>query len=100
MGGAVDPREIYLRARGASDPGDKALLESGAADALRTWVRSRPDDPAVLNNLAQRRLRQGDPVGAHPYAERALEILPDSPEIRRTMERVKAALEKKNAAAR
>ena len=43
MGGAVDSREIYLRTRGVTDPGDKALLESGAADALRTWVRSRPD---------------------------------------------------------
>ncbi len=52
----------------------------------------RPDDPAVLNNLAQCRLRQGDPAGALPYAKRALEILPDTPEVRRTMERVKAAM--------
>ena len=52
----------------------------------------RPDDPAVLNNLAQCRLRQGDPAGALPYAEHALEMLPGSPEIKRTMERIKAAL--------
>ena len=43
MGGAVDPREMYLRTRGVADPVDRALLESGAADVLRTWVRSRPD---------------------------------------------------------
>ena len=43
MGGADDPREIYLRTRGAGNAEDRALLESGAADALRTWVRSRPD---------------------------------------------------------
>lgn len=43
MGGAADAREIYLRTRGAVDDEDRALLESGAADALRTWVRSRPD---------------------------------------------------------
>lgn len=40
MGGVADPRETYLRTRGADDPADRALLESGAADALRTWVRS------------------------------------------------------------
>ena len=43
MGGAADPRAIFLRTRGIEDPEDKALLEIGAADALRTWVRSRPD---------------------------------------------------------
>ena len=67
---------------------------------LTRCLARRPDDPAVLNNLAQCRLRQGDPAGALPYAERALAILPGSPEIKRTMERVKAALEEKNAAAR
>ena len=67
---------------------------------LTRCLARRPDDPAVLNNLAQCRLRQSDPAGALPYAERALAILPGSPEIKRTMERVKAALEEKNAAAR
>ena len=57
----------------------------------------RPDDPAVLNNLAQCHLRQGDPEGALPYADRAQEILPNSPEIKRTMERVKAAIDEKKA---
>ena len=52
----------------------------------------RPNDPAVLNNLAQCHLRQGDAAGALSYAERAQEILPDSPEVRRTVERIKSAL--------
>ena len=43
MGGPVDPREIYLRTRGVTNAEDRALLESGAPDALRTWVRTRPD---------------------------------------------------------
>ena len=43
MGGAAAPREMYLRTRGVTNAEDRALLESGAADALRTWVRSRPD---------------------------------------------------------
>jgi tetratricopeptide (TPR) repeat protein len=62
---------------------------------LERCNKSRPDDPAVLNNLAQCRLRLGDPAGALPYAERAQTILLDSPEIKRTLERVKAELEKK-----
>lgn len=63
----------------------------------RCLVR-RPDDPAVLNNLAQCRLRQGDPKGALPYAERALSILPGSPEINRTVERVKSAMKESKPA--
>ena len=43
MGGAIDAREIYLRTRGVTNAEDKALLESGSADALRLWVRTRPD---------------------------------------------------------
>ena len=43
MGGAEDPREKYLRTRGVTNAEDRAVLESGAADALRTFVRSRPD---------------------------------------------------------
>lgn len=59
----------------------------------RCLVR-RPKDPAVLNNLAQCHLRRGDPEGALPFAKRALEILPDSPEVKRTVERVETALRK------
>ena len=43
MGGSEDSREIYLRTRGVTNAEDKVLLKSGAPDALRTWVRTRPD---------------------------------------------------------
>lgn len=43
MGGATNPRELYLRTRGVTNASDRALLGSGAADALRTWVRSHPE---------------------------------------------------------
>jgi tetratricopeptide (TPR) repeat protein len=69
---------------------------SRAQAYLERCLKGRPDDPAVLNNLAQCRLRQGDPAGALPYAERAQSILPDSSEVRRTVERVKAALKERN----
>lgn len=55
---------------------------------LERCLVQRPDDPAVLNNLAQCRLRRGDAKGALPYARKAIEILPDSPEIKRTIERI------------
>ena len=59
---------------------------------LERCLKSRPNDPAVLNNLAQCHLRRGDPKGALPYAERALEILPNAHEVRRTVERIKKQL--------
>ena len=59
---------------------------------LARCLERRPRDPAVLNNLAQCRLRQGDPAGARGYALKAREVLPDSPEISRTLERIEKAL--------
>ena len=47
MGSAADARDIYMRTRGAENAEDRALLESGAPDALRTWVRTRPDKAAT-----------------------------------------------------
>ena len=38
-----EPREVYIRERGALDSEDKDLLATGASDALRTWVRYRPE---------------------------------------------------------
>ena len=64
---------------------------------LERCLESRPNDPVVLNNLAQCRLRLGDPAGAFPYAERAQAVLPDSPVVKGTLESVRAALEKKKA---
>lgn len=43
MGAPDEPRGIYLRTRGVTNAEDKVLLEGGAPDALRTWVRTRPD---------------------------------------------------------
>ena len=63
---------------------------------LRHCLVERPDDPAVLNNLAQCILRQGDFRGALPFAQKALEVLPDSPEVKRTMERITAGLQSKS----
>ncbi|MBR1920610.1 MAG: tetratricopeptide repeat protein, partial [Kiritimatiellae bacterium] len=66
------------------------------AEVYLTRVLSRRrDDPAVLNNLAQCRLRQGDFDGALPYAKRAIAVLPDSPEVKRTLEHIEAKLREK-----
>ena len=43
MGAPDESRGIYLRTRGVTNAEDKVLLERGAPDALRTWVRTRPD---------------------------------------------------------
>jgi tetratricopeptide (TPR) repeat protein len=43
MMSSSDPRDIYLRTRWETDPEDRGMLETGAADALRTWVRSKPE---------------------------------------------------------
>lgn len=45
-----EPREIYLRMRDAADEEDRGLLATGAADAMRTWVRAKPGrmDAAAL----------------------------------------------------
>ena len=37
------PHEIYLRTRDAADEEDRGMLAVGAANALRTWVRSKPE---------------------------------------------------------
>ena len=66
---------------------------------LARCLVQRPNDPAVLNNLAQCRLRQGDFEGALPYAKRALEALPDSSEVRRTMKKIEAGLGKETPSA-
>lgn len=65
---------------------------SRAEKHLRKCLEGRPEDPAVLNNLAQCRLRQGDPKEALELAEKALAVLPDSERIRRTVRRARDAL--------
>ena len=44
-----DPYEIHLRTRGETDEEDSSMLATGAADALRTWVR---DKPSCATNIA------------------------------------------------
>lgn len=36
------PRDVYLRKRAATDAEDELALASGASDAMRIWVRSKP----------------------------------------------------------
>ncbi|MBO7688977.1 MAG: tetratricopeptide repeat protein [Kiritimatiellae bacterium] len=58
-------REIYLRTRGVTNAEDKVLLESGAPDALRTWVRTRPDkakEYAVQLGFVELWQRHGRPM--------------------------------------
>ena len=43
MGRADSARDVDLRTRGVENAADGVLLESGAADALRTWVRMYPE---------------------------------------------------------
>ena len=43
MMAASEPYDIYLRTRGETDEENRNTLAIGAADAMRTWVRDRPD---------------------------------------------------------
>ena len=47
---------------------------AGAAEVLLELLRRDPDHPIALNNLANLRLKLGDPVLARRYAERAAQI--------------------------
>ncbi|MGN0847241.1 MAG: tetratricopeptide repeat protein, partial [Kiritimatiellia bacterium] len=56
---------------------------------LKRCLEQRPDEPATLNNLAVSQLRQGRLAEAETNAVRAVELLPDSPELRRTLEAIR-----------
>ena len=43
MMSGTQPYEIYLRTRGETDEEDRNMLAVGAADALRIWVRAKPE---------------------------------------------------------
>ena len=58
---------------------------------LKHCLESRPDDPAVLNNLAVVYLRLYRFEDAEKYAQAALKRLPNSPEIKRTLESIRKA---------
>ncbi|MBO7721977.1 MAG: hypothetical protein J6T01_06190 [Kiritimatiellae bacterium] len=60
---------------------------------LRCLVK-RPDDAAVLNNLALIQMKIGKLEEAEKYARRAVARLPDSDETRRTLEQIRAVIAK------
>ena len=67
---------------------------------LKVALETRPDEPALLNNLAICCYRQSRFKEALEYAEKALAKLPDAPAVRKTYEQIRKTLEeKKNDAA-
>ena len=68
--------------------GMQALIAKDLSTAelyLKRCLKRRPKEPAVLNNLSiicrkQRRWKESE-----DYARRAMEVLPDSPEVRQTL---------------
>ena len=76
------------------------LLEQQYARAehhfRRCFVRN-PAEPAVWNNLAIALYRSGKLDEANRAAERALELLPDSPAVKQTADEIRAAVESRAA---
>ena len=67
---------------------------------LKTSLIRRPDEPAVLNNLAICHYRAGRIDEALAYSRKALAKLPDAPAVRKTYDEIlKAAEARKKAAA-
>ena len=64
---------------------------SRAEPHLRTCLAGRPHDPAVLNNLAVVELRLCRYDEAEHFAREALDRMPDSPQIKRTLEAISMA---------
>ena len=68
--------------------GMNELQRGRLADAERYLARClirRPKDPAVLNNLSIICRKQGKYKEALDYAQRAIALLPDTPEIKQTL---------------
>jgi tetratricopeptide (TPR) repeat protein len=63
---------------------------------LEKCLSRRPDEPAVLNNLAVVELRLGRTDLAEEYALKALKLYPDSLEIKSTLRHIQAARPPKN----
>lgn len=59
---------------------------------LQRALEGRPREPALLNNVALASLELGDLRAAEKYARAAAEVAPDSPEVKDTLARVKAAV--------
>ena len=72
--------------------GMKHYLSEEYPIAEKYFIRSlkkRPDEPAALNNLANTEAKLGKFAEAEAHARRALERLPGSPEIGKTISRIK-----------
>jgi len=52
-------------------------------------LKKRPGEPAALNNLANTEAKLGKFAEAEGHARQALEKLPGSPEIEKTLSRIK-----------
>ncbi len=83
------PKDLVLR----SAIGQRALAERNherAADAYRAIVVHHPRNAVAWNNLAWVAMQQGD-GRATEYAERALALAPDNPQIKDTLGTILAA---------
>jgi tetratricopeptide (TPR) repeat protein len=67
----------------------------GRAEAhLKKCLIKAPNEPAVLNNLAIVQLRLGRYAEAETNAVRALELFPDSAEVKTTLRHIRKAMKK------
>ena len=62
---------------------------------LEAALKKRPDEPAILNNLALAYLKQGDFKQALKHAERASALVPYSEDVKRNLRDIRKAAEKK-----
>jgi len=65
-----------------------------AEEFLRRCLVRRPREPAVYNNLAMLQLKAGRYEAALKNAEKALALLPNSAEVRDTVEQIRKAAER------
>jgi tetratricopeptide (TPR) repeat protein len=63
-----------------------------AESHLKRCLEKKPNEPAVLNNLAVIALRLGRANEALEYAQRAFEAAPESADINRTLEKARTAV--------
>ena len=92
---AGDPDDVQANfAMGMGCLIEKKYLRAGKY--LEKCLARRPDEPAILNNLAVVELRLGRLDRAEEYALRALKLYPDSMEIKTTLRHIRSARTLKN----
>ena len=62
-----------------------------AAEFLKRALIRRPNEPALYNNLAMVELEMGELESAQKHANKALELMPESSEVKNTLSRIRAA---------